>query len=86
MDWKFIGGKGIKKRWDYKTKISHRPCLRQESSVECCFFILGFMRDIVSNANGLDLLQNKIFYIGDDMDLIRGEWSKFGMQFIKYDM
>ena len=86
MDWKLIAGEGIKKRRYYKTKILDRSCPRQEGSVECGFFVLCFMRDIVSNANGLDLHQSKAFYTCDDMDSIRGEWSKFVMQFIKYDM
>ena len=84
MDWKLIAGEGIKRRRDYKTKISDRPCPHQEGSVECGYFVLGFMRDIV--LNGIDVLERKEFYTWDDMDLIRGEWTKFVIQFINYDM
>ena len=50
------------------------------------FFVLGFMRDIVSNANRLVLLESKAFYTCDDIDSIKGEWARFVMQFNKYDM
>ena len=84
MDWKLIARKWIKKRRDYKTKISDHPYPHQEGSVECGFFVLGFMREMVLNE--LDVLESKEFYTCDDMDLIRGKWTKFVMQFIKYDM
>ena len=86
MDVKLIAGEGIKRRQDYKIKISDRPCPRQEGSVECGFFVFCFIRDIVSNANELYLLQSKAFYTCNVMDSIRGEWSKFVMQLTKYDM
>ncbi|GMN57688.1 hypothetical protein TIFTF001_026786 [Ficus carica] len=54
-DWKIMAGEGIRRRQDYKTKISNRPCPVQEGSVECGYFILGFMRDIV--LNGIDVLE-----------------------------
>ena len=68
-------GEGIRRRQDYKTKILNRPCPLQEGSVECGYFILGFMRDLV--LNGID---------SEDLDLIRGEWASHVMQFINYDM
>ena len=36
--------------------------------------------------NGIDVLERKIFFISDDLDLIRGEWTSHVMQFINYDM
>ncbi|GMN72002.1 hypothetical protein TIFTF001_052756, partial [Ficus carica] len=51
-DWKITTGEGIRRRRDCKTKISNRPCPLQEGSVECGYFILGFMRDIVLNGIG----------------------------------
>ena len=57
MDWKLIVGEGIKRRRDYRTKISDRPCPHQEGSVECSYFVLGFMRNIV--LNGIDILESK---------------------------
>ena len=51
-------GEGIRRRRrDCKTKISNRPCPLQEGSVECGYFILDFMRDIV--LNGIDVLESK---------------------------
>ncbi|GMN64665.1 hypothetical protein TIFTF001_033726 [Ficus carica] len=70
-DWKITTGEGIRRRRDCKTKISNRPCPLQEGSVECGYFILGFMRDIV--LNGIDALESKQFYTSEDLDLIRGE-------------
>ncbi|GMN22404.1 hypothetical protein TIFTF001_040247 [Ficus carica] len=55
-DWKITTGEGIRRRRDCKTKFSNRPCPLQEGSVECGYFILGFMRDIV--LNGIDALEN----------------------------
>ncbi|GMN47898.1 hypothetical protein TIFTF001_017072 [Ficus carica] len=72
-DWKITTGEGIRRRRDCKTKISNRTCPLQEGSVECGYFILGFMRDIV--LNGIDALESKQFYTSEDLDLIRGEWS-----------
>ncbi|GMN30285.1 hypothetical protein TIFTF001_044443 [Ficus carica] len=72
-DWKITTGEGIRRRRDCKTKFSNRPCPLQEGSVECGYFILGFMRDIV--LNGIDALESKQFYTSEDLDLIRGEWS-----------
>ncbi|GMN64254.1 hypothetical protein TIFTF001_033331 [Ficus carica] len=40
-DWKIMAGEGIRRRQDYKTKISNHPCPLQEGSVECGYFILG---------------------------------------------
>ncbi|GMN32505.1 hypothetical protein TIFTF001_041745 [Ficus carica] len=40
-DWKIMAGEGIRRRQDYKTKISNRPCPVQEGSVQCGYFILG---------------------------------------------
>ena len=77
-------GEGIRRRRDGKTKISNRPCPLQEGSVECGYFILGFMRDIV--LNGIDVLESKQFFTSEDLDLIRGEWASHVMQFINYDM
>ena len=77
-------GEGIRRRQDYKTQISNRPCPLQEGSVECGYFILGFMRDIV--LNGIDVLESKEFFTSEDLDLIRGEWASHVMQFINYDM
>ena len=65
-------GEGIRRRRrDCKTKISNRHCPLQEGSVECGYFILGFMRDIV--LNGIDVLENKEFFTSEDLNLIRGE-------------
>ncbi|GMN73194.1 hypothetical protein TIFTF001_054836 [Ficus carica] len=72
-DWKITTGEGIRRRRDCKTKILNRPCPLQEGSVECGYFILDFMRDIV--LNGIDALESKQFYTSEDLDLIRGEWS-----------
>ncbi|GMN68514.1 hypothetical protein TIFTF001_037571 [Ficus carica] len=72
-DWKITTGEGIRRRRDCKTKISNRPCPLQEGSVECGYFILGFMRDIV--LNGINALESKEFYSSEDLDLIRGEWA-----------
>ncbi|GMN74361.1 hypothetical protein TIFTF001_052360 [Ficus carica] len=83
-DWKITTGEGIRKRRDCKTKFSNRPCPLQEGSVECGYFILGFMRDIV--LNGIDALESKQFYTSEDLDLIRGEWSENVMEFINYDV
>ena len=78
-------GEGIRRRRrDCKTKISNRPCPLQEGSVECGYFILGFMRDIV--LNGIDVFESKEFFTSQDLDLIRGEWASHVMQFINYDM
>ena len=52
-------------------KISDRHCPHQEESVECGYFVLGFMRDMVLNV--LDVLERKELFTSDDMDLIRGE-------------
>ncbi|GMN67047.1 hypothetical protein TIFTF001_036112 [Ficus carica] len=41
MDWKLLTREGIRKRRDYKTKISDRPCPLQEGSIECGYFVLG---------------------------------------------
>ena len=77
-------GEGIRRRRDCKTKISNRPCPLQEGSVECGYFILGFMRDIILNR--IDVLKNKEFFTSHDLDLIRGEYASHVMQFINYDM
>ncbi|GMN67300.1 hypothetical protein TIFTF001_036352 [Ficus carica] len=83
-DWKITTGEGIRRRRDCKTKISNRPCPLQEGSVECGYFILGFMRDIV--LNGIDALESKQFYTSEDLDLIKREWSGHVMEFINYDV
>ncbi|GMN60108.1 hypothetical protein TIFTF001_029200 [Ficus carica] len=83
-DWKITTGEGIRRRRDCKTKFSNRPCPLQEGSVECGYFILGFMRDIV--LNGIDALESKQFYTSEDLDLIRGEWSAHVMEFVNYDV
>ena len=83
-DWKITVGEGIKKRRDCKTKISNRPCPLQEGSVECGYFILGFMREIV--LNGINTLESKEFFTSDDLDLIRDEWCGRVMEFVNYDM
>ena len=36
--------------------------------------------------NEIDVLERKEYYTWDDMDLIRGQSTKFVMQFINYDM
>ena len=78
-------GEGIRRRRrDCKTKISNRPCPLQEGSVECGYFILCFMRDIV--LNGIDALESKQFYSSENLDLIRGECSRHVMEFINYDV
>ena len=84
MDWKLRAGEEIKRRRDYKTKISDHLYPHQEGSVECGYFVLGFMRDIV--LNGIDILESKEFFTCQDLDLIRGEWCDHVMQFINYDM
>ena len=84
MDWKLTVGEGVRKRRDSKTKISNRPCPIQEGSVECGYFILGFMREIV--LNGIPILESKEFFTSDDLDLIRGEWCGHVMQFVDYDI
>ncbi|GMN28418.1 hypothetical protein TIFTF001_002033 [Ficus carica] len=83
-DWKIMAGEGIRRRQDCKTKISNCPCPLQEGSVECGYFVLGFMRDIV--LNGIDVLKSKEFFTSQDLDLIKGEWVSHVMQFINYDM
>ena len=83
-DWKITVGEGIKQRRDCKTKISNRPCPLQEGSVECGYFILGFMREIVSN--GINALERKEFFTSNDLDLIRDEWCGHVMEFVNYDM
>ena len=77
-------GEGIRKRQDCKMKISNRPCPLQEGSVECGYFILGFMRNIMFN--GIDVLESKEFFTCRDLDLTKGEWCGHVMQFINYDM
>ena len=83
-DWKITVGEGIRRRRDCKTKISNRPYPLQEGSVECGYFILGFMREIV--LNGIDVLESKKIFTFEDLDLIRGEWTSHVMQWINYDM
>ena len=60
MDWKLRAREGIKRRRGYKTKISDHPCPHQEGSVECGYFVVGFMRDVV--LNGIDVLERKESY------------------------
>ena len=47
-------GEGIRRSRDYQTKILSRRCPMQEGSVECGYFVLVFLRDIV--LNGIDVL------------------------------
>lgn len=84
MNWKLIAEEWIKRRHDYKTKILDRTCPHQVGSVECGYFVVSFMRAILLNV--IDVLERKEYYTWDDMDLIRGEWTKFVMQFINYDI
>ena len=36
--------------------------------------------------NGIEAIESKQFYTSEDLDLIRGEWSKHVMEFINYDV
>ncbi|GMN46191.1 hypothetical protein TIFTF001_015383 [Ficus carica] len=47
-DWKIMTEEGIRRRRDCKIKISNRPCPLQEGSVECGYFILAKLIDVVS--------------------------------------
>ena len=36
--------------------------------------------------NGINALESKEFFTFDDLDLIRGEWSRHVMEFVDYDI
>ncbi|GMN69108.1 hypothetical protein TIFTF001_038158 [Ficus carica] len=83
-DWKLLVGQGITKRRNCKTLIQTARCPIQQGNVQCGYFVLGFMREIMLNVDGLALLQNKTSYTEDDLNLVRQEWTTYVMSFIQY--
>ncbi|GMN61068.1 hypothetical protein TIFTF001_030154 [Ficus carica] len=83
-DWKLLVGRGITKRRNCKTLIQTARCPIQQGNVQCGNFVLGFMREITLNVDGLALLQNKTSYTEDDLNLVRQEWTTYVMSFIQY--
>ncbi|GMN52210.1 hypothetical protein TIFTF001_021349 [Ficus carica] len=83
-DWKLLVGRGITKRRNCKTLIQTARCPMQQGNVQCGYFVLGFMREITLNVDGLALLQNKTSYNEADLNLVRQEWTTYVMSFIQY--
>ncbi|GMN69968.1 hypothetical protein TIFTF001_039013 [Ficus carica] len=83
-DWKLLVGRGITKRRNCKTLIQTARCPIQQGNVQCGYFVLGFMREITLNVDGLALLQNKTSYNEADLNLVRQEWTTYVMSFIQY--
>ncbi|GMN40637.1 hypothetical protein TIFTF001_009860 [Ficus carica] len=83
-DWKLLVGRGITKRHNCKTLIQTARCPIQQGNVQCGYFVLGFMREITLNVDGLALLQNKTSYNEADLNLVRQEWTTYVMSFIQY--
>ncbi|GMN32092.1 hypothetical protein TIFTF001_041679 [Ficus carica] len=83
-DWKLLVGRGITKRHNCKTLIQTARCPIQQGNVQCGYFVLGFMREITLNVDGLALLQNKTSYTEDDLNLVMQEWTRYVMSFIQY--
>ncbi|GMN19381.1 hypothetical protein TIFTF001_039791 [Ficus carica] len=83
-DWKLLVGRGITKRRNCKTLIQTARCPIQQENVQCGYFVLGFMREITLNVDGLALLQNKTSYNEADLNLVRQEWTTYVMSFIQY--
>ncbi|GMN62894.1 hypothetical protein TIFTF001_032028 [Ficus carica] len=83
-DWKLLVGRGITKRRNCKTLIQTARCPIQKGNVQCGYFVLGFMREITLNVDGLALLQNKTSYNEADLNLVRQEWTTYVMSFIQY--
>ena len=52
-----------------------KSCLKQGGSVECGYFTLCFMRDIIDK--GLLYLQTKQKYSQNDIDDLRVSWGDF---------
>ncbi|KAI3809261.1 hypothetical protein L1987_25232 [Smallanthus sonchifolius] len=63
-----------------------RQCPCQPGSIECGYYMLKFMREIVDE--GVEILANnnvgrrKDEYTDDDIDGVREEWSNFVSNFI----
>ncbi|GMN69955.1 hypothetical protein TIFTF001_038999 [Ficus carica] len=72
-DWKLLVGRGITKRRNCKTLIQIARCPIHQGNVQCSYFVLGFMREITLNVDGLALLQNKTSYNEADLNLVRQE-------------
>ncbi|GMN22784.1 hypothetical protein TIFTF001_040337 [Ficus carica] len=83
-DWKLLVGRGITKRRNCNTLIQTARCPIQQGNVQCGYFVLGFMREITLNVDGLALLQNKTSYNEADLNLVRQEWTTYVMSFIQY--
>ena len=83
-DWKLLVVRGIRQRRNGETLIDTVRCPIQEGYVECGYFVLAFMREIILTVDGLTALQTKDFYTDDDMSLVRKEWANFVMRFIEY--
>ncbi|GMN25270.1 hypothetical protein TIFTF001_043874 [Ficus carica] len=83
-DSKLLVGRGITKRRNCKTLIQTARCPIQQGNVQCGYFVLGFMREITLNVDGLALLQNKTSYNEADLNLVRQEWTTYVMSFIQY--
>ena len=76
-------GRGITKRRNCKTLIQTARCPIQQGNVQCGYFVLGFMREITLNVDGLALLQNKTSYTKADLNLVRQEWTTYVMSFVQ---
>ena len=85
-DWKIEVRAGVNMRHNRRTTFTVCTCPTQPGNIECGFFVLRFMRDIIFNVDGLSVLQSKEFYTCDDIDEVRLEWAQFVNRFIQYGM
>ena len=76
-------GRGITKRRNGKTLIQTARCPIQQGNVQCGYFVLGFMREIMLNVHGLALLQTKTSYSEAELNLVRQEWTAYVMSFVQ---
>ncbi|XP_076958493.1 uncharacterized protein LOC143634235 [Bidens hawaiensis] len=69
-----------------KVNWINNKCPTQPGSIECGYYILNFMKEIVRD--GLDILVNnnvggdKEVYTDVDLDAVREEWASYAVQFV----
>ncbi|XP_076916954.1 uncharacterized protein LOC143576826 [Bidens hawaiensis] len=69
-----------------KVNWVNNKCPTQPGSIECGYYILNFMKEIVRD--GLDILVNnnvgggKEVYTDADLDAVREEWASYAVQFV----
>ena len=83
-DWKLTAGRGVTFNKPYgQTKFSiSQSAPRQKGSVECGYYIMRYMRDIIFN--GWKDFAKIEKYTHSHLDEVRSEWGSFVSGFIDW--